>query len=65
MSFIIAMTVLTLSGWAVLASVRRLRKARAGRVWWITFALLLGGGRTPFAMSDALGRPAARLQRSA
>lgn len=44
MGLIIVMVVLALSAWAVYATVRRLRQTKAGRVWWISFALLLAVG---------------------
>jgi heme A synthase len=44
MGFIIVIIVLALSAWAVLATVRRLRQTKAGRAWWLAFALLLAVG---------------------
>jgi len=44
MGFIIVMIVLALSAWAMLATVYHLRQTKAGRAWWIAFALLLAVG---------------------
>lgn len=44
MGFIVVITVLALSAWAVLATVRRLHQSKAGHVWWIALSLLLAVG---------------------
>jgi hypothetical protein len=41
MGFVIVIVVLGLSIWTVVATIHRLRRAHAGRAWWIAFALLL------------------------
>ena len=44
MGFIIVMAVLALSSWMLLATVRRLRRNRVNRSWWLTFGCLLTAG---------------------
>jgi hypothetical protein len=44
MAFILAVVLLALSAWGVLATVRRLRQTNARGAWWLTFALLMALG---------------------
>jgi len=44
MGFVIVIIVLALSSWAMIATIRRLRRTNAGRAWWTAFAMLLALG---------------------
>jgi hypothetical protein len=44
LSFILAVVLLALSAWGVLATVRRLRQTNARAAWWLAFALLMALG---------------------